>query len=128
MTLERLRKIVIAAVAAHSLVLGAVMLIAPAWMLKMTGWQYEGPSFFPAQSGLFLMILGGGYAAALWSQPFAWFLVASKAAAIVFLVAEYVCGNGPLTLLPVAAFDGLMGLAVALVVVGSVRAQRGRDS
>jgi hypothetical protein len=73
------------------------------------------------------MILGGGYTAALWNQPFAWFLVASKAAAVVFLVAEYACGNGPLTLLPVAAFDGLMGLAVALVMVGGIRVQRGRD-
>jgi hypothetical protein len=84
----------------------------------MAGWEYDGPTFFPAQSGVFLLILGGSYLAAIWHRPFAWLLVASKAAAVVFLLAEYALGNGPtMLLLPAAALDGLMGLAVAAAVI-----------
>jgi hypothetical protein len=118
---RRLQSLIIAAVALHSLVLGTAMLARPAQTLQLAGWQYEGPSFFPAQSGLFLLILGGAYLAAIWHHSFAWFLVASKAAAVAFLLAEYATGNGPPSLLPAALLDGLMGLAVAAVVVWNAR-------
>jgi hypothetical protein len=118
---RRLERLVIAAVALHSLVLGTALLARPARTLQLVGWQYEGPSFFPAQSGLFLLILGGAYLAAIWHRQFAWFLVGSKAAAFVFLLAEYATGNGPVMLLPAALLDGLMGLAVAAVVTWNIR-------
>ncbi len=121
MNARRLQKLIIAAVALHSLILGTAVLARPAWTLQLAGWQYEGPSFFPAQSGLFLLILGGAYPAAIWRPAFAWFLVASKAAAVVFLLAEYAFGGGPAMLLPAALFDGLMGLAVPASLTWNVR-------
>jgi hypothetical protein len=113
----RLDRLLIAAVGLHSLVLGTALLVHPAWILGMAGWQYDGPLFFPAQSGIFLLILGGAYLAGIRHRPFAWLLVASKAAAVTFLLVEYALGNGPVLLLPAAVFDGLMGLAVAVAVI-----------
>ena len=116
MSVLRVRQIVVGAVAVHSLLLGSVMLVCPGRVLGLTGWTCEGSLFFPSQSGLFLLILGGGYAAGVWHRPFAWFIVGSKVAAVVFLVAEHLLGNAPALLLPVASVDGVMGAAVAVVV------------
>ena len=124
MTARRLEKLIICAVALHSLVLGAAMLTYPCWVLRMVGWDYEGPPFFPAQSGLFLLILGGAYVAGIWQRCFAGLLVTSKAAAVVFLVAQYAFGNGPLILILAACLDGLMGAAVAAVVTCNTRPRR----
>ncbi len=115
---------VISAVALHSFALGFAMLVRPAWTLALLGWDYEGPLFFPAQSGIFLLILGGAYLTAIWRRPFAWFLVASKAAAVAFLVSEWGLGGGPSMVLVAAFFDGLMGTGVAVAVLLASRAER----
>lgn len=123
MSARRLEQLIIFAVALHSVILGAVMLVCPIEFLHLAGWEYEGSTFFPAQSGIFLLILAGAYVAAIWRRPFAWFLVASKASAVLFLLGEYALGNGPATLLATAAFDGLMGAAVATIVTWNIRSQ-----
>ena len=107
------RRFIIAGVACHSLALGFAMLLWPAQTLDLLGWEYAGPAFFSRQSGIFLLILGGAYVVAIWNRRFAWFLVASKAAATVFLIAEHQLDSAPGIVLLVAFFDGLMGLAVA---------------
>ncbi|HUT24826.1 MAG TPA: hypothetical protein VM492_10825 [Sumerlaeia bacterium] len=119
-------KMVIAAVALHSLMLGAAMLFWPAWTLDVVGWEHDASLFFPAQSGVFLLILGGAYMAGVWHRPFAWLLIASKATAVVFLVAEYVLAQRLPLLLLAALFDGLMGAAVALAIAWSIRSQSSR--
>jgi len=113
---DRLRRLIVAAVAAHSLTLGAAMLAAPARVLALVRWPHDGSLFFPAQSGVFLLILGLGYLAGMKSRPFAWFLVLSKAVAVLFLVGAAVAGEAPRIVLLQAAGDGLMGLAVALIL------------
>ncbi len=118
MNVKSLEKIIIAAVALHSIVLGVAMLVDPVWTLELCGWKYDGDIFFPQQAGVFLVIFGGAYVVALWRRPFAWFLVASKAAAVAFLLAEYLAGAAaPATLLVAGLFDGMMGLAVAVVLM-----------
>ena len=112
----RVRQVIAGAVALHSLLLGSLMLVCPGRVLALTGWKCEGSLFFPSQSGLFLLILGCGYAAGIRHRPFAWFIVASKSAAVAFLVVQYFLGNAPVLLLPVAALDGVMGAAVAVAV------------
>lgn len=122
---SRIKKLIIAAIALHSLALGVLMLALPGLTLRLSGWDYDGPAFFPAQSGIFLVILGGAYVAALWRPSFVWFLVGSKAAAVVFLVIEYLIGAAPAVALLAALFDGLMGLAVAAAAIWEMRSRTG---
>lgn len=116
---DGVRRLVVAAVAAHSLLLGAALLVVPSRLLALARWPHDGPVFFPAQSGVFLVILGLGYAAGLRLRPFAWFLVVSKAIAVVFLAGAFVAGQAPRIVLLQAALDGLMGLAVAAALLGT---------
>ena len=124
MNIRRPDQFIIGAVALHSIILGAAMLFQPTRMLGLVGWEYEGSVFFPAQSGIFLLILGGAYVAAIWHQPFVWLLVASKATALVFLFAEYLAGNAPPIILLQAVLDGFMGIAVAGSVTWRARMTR----
>jgi hypothetical protein len=105
----------------HSLVLGFAMLFLSQELLRLLGWHATASQFFPAQSGLFLLILGGVYLAALGHRPLAWILVGSKAAAVVFLVVETAAGNCPEWMLFVATLDGAMGVATAGLLLASRR-------
>lgn len=105
-------QLLVGAVAAHSLALGVCMLLVPKWTLGLVGWDLQGPAFFPAQSGLFLMLLGAAYARGVRERSFAWFLVASKGSAVVFLVGAVLLDSAPGIVLLTALLDGLMGAAV----------------
>lgn len=113
--MRSLLSLLLAAVAVHSIVLGIVMLAAPFWMLSLFGWDVASTRFFPAQSGLFLLILGIVYAAAVRDRSLVWIVVLSKAMAVAFLVGEALGGSCPPVVYVTAAIDGLMGLAVALL-------------
>ena len=117
MSITLLRKFIVGAVAAHSLVLGAAMLLFPLWTLRLSGWHYEGDTFFPSQSGLFLFLLGSLYLVAVRHAPLAWFLVATKATAVVFLITQSVLIELPPLILLAAVLDGLMGAGVAAALV-----------
>ena len=118
------RRLVISLVALHSIALGWAMLLYPRWTLALCGWEYAGGTFFPAQSGLFLLLLGGAYAAAIQRRSFAWFLVVSKAVAVVFLIAENFRGTAPDRVLVAAVLDGLMGTSVAIACIWEARSRR----
>ena len=108
--------LVVLAVAAHSVVLGVSLLSFPVWTLDVVGWQYTGQVFWPSQAGLFLVILGISYGAAIRFRPAVWLLVGSKACAFVFLMAHTIWGEAP-SLMPFLAIgDGLMGLAVLVAL------------
>ncbi len=124
MRFDRLLRPIVLLVAAHSLVLGAALLARPRAVLALAGWPPEGPIFFPAQAGAFLVILGLGYLAGLRLRAFAWFLVLSKAVAVAFLAAALLARLAPPVVLPAAVLDGLMGLATAGALLRS-RAARG---
>jgi hypothetical protein len=111
----------LAGVALHSITLGILMLWNPLAVLQWVGWSYEGSRFFPAQSGLFLLILGVVYVGALWHRPLALVLVLSKVFAVVFLVAETMAGNCPRMVYLPALADGAMGLAVAVLLINERR-------
>jgi len=118
-----LRKLVVGAVAAHSLILGAAMLLFPLWTLRLSGWHYEGNTFFPSQSGVFLFLLGSLYLAAARHTQLGWFIVASKTVAVVFLITQSVLNELPPMILLAAVLDGLMGGAVAAALVWETQAQ-----
>lgn len=102
------------------------MLLWPAWALDVCGWNHEGPTFFPEQSGVFLLIFGGIWLVALWRRPVTWLLAASKAVAVVFLVAEYSLGHAPQAAILAAVLDGLMGTAAAAALLWELAVERRR--
>jgi hypothetical protein len=114
LTTNRLHQIFLVLIALHSFILGGAMLFWSTSTMRLFGWEYTGPLFYPAQTGVFLVLLAGAYLAGLWYRPFAWFLVITKAVAVVFLLTEFyiVELDPPRTLLAAALGDGLMGIAV----------------
>ena len=119
MNARRLETIIISLIAVHSLVLGGAMLFQPARTLDFFGWDYQGTMFFPSQSGIFLVILGGVYLIIVRHRRLAWFIVAAKASAVVFLVSEhFLLGPAaPWAVLGAAVGDGLMGASVAATML-----------
>ena len=106
------------------------MLLAPGGTMRMFGWDYRGPMFYPAQTGAFLIVLGAAYGAGLWQSAFGWFLVGAKGVAVVFLVTEYffVEVDPPGGILLAAGLDGLMGTLVGMALVRRQRSQaKGKD-
>ena len=116
---RRLEQLVVGAVALHSLILGTVLLLFPARTLHLAGWDYDGPLFFPAQAGIFLIILGIAYTIGIWRRSFVWFLIGTKAVAVIFLVSQYLAGTGPALLLLAAVLDGVMGGGVAAATLNA---------
>jgi len=121
---QTFRRITVAIVALHSFALGTAMLFWPTWTLTTFGWPYDGPTFFPSQSGILLLLLGISYVGGLYHLPFVAFLVLSKACAVVFLVTQYFTNEEQGLILESAALDAIMGTAVAVALVLEYHARR----
>jgi len=115
---------VVLAVAAHSIMLGISLLFCPVWALRLVGWEYAGPVFWPSQAGLFLIVLGVAYAAAIRVRPLVWLVIGSKASAFVFLAASTVWLDAPRVVAVLGCGDGLMGAVTALVFWRLMGAER----
>ena len=106
--------LVVLAVAAHSIALGMAFLFFPLRTLGLVRWEYTGQVFWPSQAGLFLLILGATYAAAIRLRALVWLVIGSKAGAFIFLLVSALWIDAPQIVALLACGDGLMGLAVAL--------------
>jgi hypothetical protein len=124
MTAKTFRRITVAAVAMHSFALGTAMLFWPTWTLTTFGWPYDGPTFFPSQSGILLLLLGISYVGGIYHLPFVVFLVVSKACAVLFLVTQYFTNEEQGLILESASLDAIMGAAVTMALVFEYRARR----
>lgn len=124
---QALLHLAILAVSAHSVLVGACMLSFPVWMLKVVGWSYSGEIFWPRQAGLFLLILGIAYGAAIRYRPLAWLLIGSKASALVFLMTQALWLDAPRLTVPLGLADGLMG-ATVLVLLMMVNRSEAREA
>jgi hypothetical protein len=114
---EKWAGVVISLVALHSFVLGCVLFAAPGWLLGLFSWDYEGSMFFARQAGAFLVSLSFGYILALKYKEAAFFIVASKIVAVVFLLTEFLFRSAPPIILLAGVFDGLMAIAVGILIV-----------
>jgi hypothetical protein len=124
LSIRRLEITLILLIALHSLVLGVAMLFQPAFTLKLFfSWNYQGPMFFPAQTGVFLVLLGSVYLTAIWHREYTWFIIASKIAAVLFLISQFFLLGpaAPKTVLVAAVLDGLMGASVTAVFIWRAR-------
>jgi hypothetical protein len=119
--LLRAEAVLVAAVVAHSVAVGLVLVIVPAWGLRFGGWSAVPPLFFPRQAGVFHFAVSFGYALEFLRGRGVTLLVFTKTIAVVFLVAASAAG-APWLVPASAAADAAMGAAVLLAHRAAVRA------
>ncbi len=114
---------IISVVSVHSLAMGAALCFAPTLFLHKTGWPYAERFFFPSQSGVFLIILAGGYFAALRYYRMVYFILLSKVVAVVFLGTHYFFLDAPRQLLTTFIIDLVFAILLTQVILltGSAR-------
>jgi hypothetical protein len=122
-----LKRLSIIIVGMHSLVLGVGMLFAPIRFLSLAGWPHPPADdpLFASQSGIFLIILGVAYLAALRHDVFIWLIVGSKLAAVLFLFGHGLFAGAPFQVMLLGGVDACMGLLVVsgVMVEQSARAR-----
>lgn len=104
-------------VSVHSLALGIALCFTPTLFLKKTGWLYAERLFFPSQSGVFLIILAGGYFAALRYYRMVFFILFSKIVAVVFLGTHYFFLDAPKPVLPTFLTDLTFTILLTLTII-----------
>lgn len=112
---DRLLQAAILLVGAHSCALGVGMLAMPRLLMGLLGFAAPESVFFPSQSGIFLLICGLFYLAALREPSYVWTIVVSKALAVLFLAGHLLFGGAPPLLWLALAGDLGMGLGVGLL-------------
>ena len=112
--LTTIRRLVISAIGLHSLLLGSLLLFWPIPFCERFGFDLGGTSFYPSQSGIFLVILGLCYLRVLVEPALESVIVISKSLAVVFLIVWAVRGAQPI-LWAAAVGDAAMLAAVLLV-------------
>ena len=110
----------------HSLILGFAMVFRPTWTLNLFGWDYQGPMFFPTQTGIFLILFGILFILFLQQRHLIWFIIVIKGTAVIFLLSQkYSLGSdAPRTILIAAVFDGLMCLSVTGILILRIFARK----
>lgn len=101
-------------VALHSLIVGALLLVAPAWATHFGGWPAASPLFFPRQAGVFHFVVVIGYLNEYWRYGGVRLLVITKAIALLFLGGAWLLGESAWSVPFSALADGAMGVVVAL--------------
>ncbi len=113
----RAKALSIVIVAGHSLLLGFGLLFAPRHVLALVRWPEVADLFFASQSGVFLIILGSAYLAALWHEVLIWLIVGSKLAAVLFLFGQGIFAGAPFQVMLIGAEDACLGLLVVAAVM-----------
>ena len=84
---RQLETIALVLVAAHSYVLGLMLMLLPAWTLNFAGWGEVDELFFPRQSGAFHLVVATAYLLEYFRTGGIILLLSAKATAVVFLLA-----------------------------------------
>lgn len=120
---------VLLAAAAHSCATGVGLLLQPEWLLVWGGWHSPGEPFFPAQGGVFHMLMAGFYLHAATSARRRWTLLpliaVVKVTATVFLT-SYVLFVKDIWMVSLsAAVDGLFAAAFVMLCYARPRGEGG---
>ena len=115
-----LLRVVIVVIGAHSVLLGLALLSAPMDFTRFIGFPEAASTFFPSQSGAFLLALGICYLLALRDRVLVWTILVSKSVAVVFLLTHFQFLDAPPSVLAAAVGDFAMLSATvgALVLEG----------
>ncbi|MDT8322877.1 MAG: hypothetical protein RRA94_02110 [Bacteroidota bacterium] len=113
----RLLVIILWMTAAHSFFTGVMLFLQPAAVLRWTGFAPVGEAFFPAQGGVFHVLMSVLYAAAalrrtVWRLAAA-FIIFVKASAALFLIAYYVFASPVWLILLSGVADGMIAVILA---------------
>ena len=121
------KRLSIIVVASHSVILGTALLFAPGEVLAFVQWPAVADLFFVSQAGIFLVVLGFAYLAALWHRALVWLIVGSKLGAILFLFGQSFFVEARFHLILAGIGDAGLGLLVfvAVMVESGVRPDKG---
>jgi len=115
--------ILVVLIALHSYIVGATLVFASAWAVRIGGWEEGGTLFFTRQGGIFHFIIATIYLYDYFRRDSILPIIVAKSCAVVFLVT--MSTRGEPWLVPFSALsDGLMLLSV----LGIRALRRGRDA
>ena len=124
---ENHERLLITLISLHSIIVGAMFMLAPQWTMRFAGWQGIEPVFFAYQAGVFHIVLAIAYAIEQQRYRGVSILVTAKTIAFVFLMSATVIDPLPWAVWSSGIIDGLMAL-VAWWVHRSVARQRSASS
>lgn len=112
-------------VAVHSAAVGIGLVVQPDDIFDRMGFAPIGEPFFPAQGGIFHVVMAVGYALAAWrprrNESLVVFTIVVKIMATTFLMTYYLAVSPMPTVLLSGLTDGAMGAAIAIAYHGSRR-------
>jgi hypothetical protein len=114
--LETVERWLVVLITAHTVGVGAMLLLVPAWSCSVFGgWSEVGPLFFPRQSGIFHFILAFAYLRDYFRSGSVSLMVAAKGLAFVFLLGCTALDHVPWVVPFSAITDGMMGVTIFVV-------------
>jgi hypothetical protein len=115
LTLGRIERALVLLIAAHSVVIGLLLLFATAWGARFGGFRTVTPLFFARQAGAFHLVVATAYLVEYFRYRGVLLLLLTKSIAVVFLGFATLCSDVP-WLVPLSGVgDALMGGAVLLL-------------
>ena len=112
-TIKQVERWIVFLVAAHSAVVGLILLGVPRWAAAFGGWGAVETDFFIRQGGAFHLVVASGYYFEYVRHRTVSLLLTAKALATVFLLWSWLIDTTGAWALPLAAVgDGLMGIVV----------------
>lgn len=129
---RRLLPVLLAGIALHSFLTGLGLLLQPASLIAWAGWTAVAEPFFPAQGGVFHILMAVLYAVAARRsgarRVLLPFIVFVKAAAAVFLLAYYLFVDVVWIVLCSGLLDGAFAIAVAWLGLPVPAGSKDRDA
>ncbi|MCP4901747.1 MAG: hypothetical protein GY906_32690 [bacterium] len=108
--LARLELWLVLAITLHTLIVGLMLLVVPAWATKFGGWVDADPLFFTRQAGIFHVVLVCAYLLEYFRWRSVSMIVIAKSIAVVFLLGATLLDSVPWAVPVSAVLDGGMAL------------------
>jgi hypothetical protein len=119
----RLEYWLVLAITLHTLIVGLMLLLAPAWAIRFGGWTAADPLFFPRQAGIFHVVLVFVYLLEYFRWRSVSMIVIAKSVAVVFLLGACLLDDVPWAVPVSGILDGGMALVTWLLHRAVVREQ-----
>jgi hypothetical protein len=109
---ESHERLLVFLIALHSLIVGAMFILAPQWTMRFAGWQGIEPVFFAYQAGIFHVVLATAYLLEYRLYRGVSVLITAKIIAFVFLITATIIDPIPWAVWTSGILDGLMAVVV----------------